>query len=183
MINTQLLKTNSSRMSDSEGNIFHYRWRSIFTQGIATFTTQALGEIWKDMILGIGGGTDTAMLALCNPKVRKLQPFNLGTWNASTPPQWGRLHLAGYSQNAESPKTLCKIPISYSVWDVKEPQVCIWTPFSEIVHYTRVLPSCERRPAQTLKHFSFYPVGCRGCDPFWGMGISSIVLDVSFVHA
>lgn len=86
MINTQLLQTNSSRMSDSKGNIFNYRWRSIFTQGIATFTTQALGEIWKDMILGIGGGTETAMLALCNPKA---ESCNLLTWELEMPAHSG----------------------------------------------------------------------------------------------
>lgn len=148
-------------MSDSKGNISNYhgknRWRSIFTQGIGTFTNQALDKIWKDMILGIGEGTDvTYLLVICNPKIRQLQPFNLGTWNATTLPQWGRLHLAGYSQDAESPKTLSKIPFSHSVWDVEEPQVYIWAPFSEIVHYTQV-PRCKRRTSANSETFQLLP--------------------------
>lgn len=115
----------------------------------------------------------TYLLAICNPKVRKLQPFDLGTWNATRLPQWGRLHLAGYSQDAESPKTLCKIPFSHSVWDVKEPQVCIWAPFSEIVHYTQV-PRCKRKISADSETFQ---VLCSWMPRMWPVLRNRDILD------
>lgn len=36
----------------------------LYDQGISPFTTQALDEIWKGIILGIGGRTETTMCFL-----------------------------------------------------------------------------------------------------------------------
>lgn len=36
----------------------------LYDQGIGPFTTQALDEIWKEIILGIGGRTETTICFL-----------------------------------------------------------------------------------------------------------------------
>lgn len=60
-------------MNDLKENIANYQKTFekflLYNQGIGTFTTQALDEIWEEIILSIGGRTETT---ICFPSINHL---------------------------------------------------------------------------------------------------------------
>lgn len=80
----------------------------LYNQGIGAFTTQALDEIWKEIIIAIGGRTETTICFLfvnsLDPKSQKAAVFKLGNvkcHHAATVPQ----AAPGSPVTMQSPKT------------------------------------------------------------------------------